>query len=44
MVARLGPNGHLDPWKEAREPATMDLSLGRPGAPRTKERYVAVNA
>ena len=44
MVARLGSDGHLDPWKDAREPATMDLSLGRPGAPRTKERYVAVNA
>ena len=44
MVARQRPNGHLDPWKEAGEPTTMDLSLGRPGAPQPKERHVAVNA
>ena len=37
MVARQRPNGHLDPWKDAREPATMGYSLGRPGAPQTKE-------
>ena len=37
MVARQRPDGHLDPWKDAAEPTIMDLSLGRPGAPRTKE-------
>ena len=37
MVARPGPDGHLDPWKDAGEPTTMDHSLGRPGAPQSKE-------
>ncbi len=36
MVARQRPNGHLDPWKDAREPATMDLQPGQTGRPSTK--------
>jgi nucleotide-binding universal stress UspA family protein len=33
MVARRRRDGHLNPWKGPSEPTTMDLSLGRPGAP-----------
>ena len=43
MVARQTPNGDLDPWKDAGKPTTMDLSLGRPGAPKPKEDAMSLS-
>jgi nucleotide-binding universal stress UspA family protein len=43
MVACQRPDGDLDPWKEARERATMDHSLGRPGAPQAKENEMSLS-